>query len=143
MASACPHGEMRSSVTGIETVSGSPAAVLAAQDVAQTHPLPASRASRADRRPRPGPGLLLGAEGGGAGCARPLRPVTLPVSLHGQRWPAVLRPERGPRAPSSERKGLGLGQPNARNVLASDTAFALTGPMLTALDCHVLVSEAL
>lgn len=57
MASACPRGETRSSATGIETVSGSPAAVLAAQDVAQTHPLPASRASRADRRrwPRPGP----------------------------------------------------------------------------------------
>lgn len=55
MASACPRGETRSSATGIETVSGSPAAVLASQDVVQTHPLPASRASRADRRRRPGP----------------------------------------------------------------------------------------
>lgn len=111
MASACPRGETRSSATGIETVSGSPAAVLASQDVAQTHPLPASRASRADRRPRPGParpgpGLLLGAEGGGAGCARSLRPVTLPVSLHGQRWPAVLRPERPSRSFQRE-EGLG------------------------------------
>lgn len=55
MASACPRGETRSSATGIETVSGSPAAVLASQDVAWTHPLPASGASRADRRRRPRP----------------------------------------------------------------------------------------
>lgn len=87
VASARPRCEMRSSATGIATVSSSPAAVFASEYVAQTHPLPASHPSRGDSLPRPCPVPAQDCCSGqkaewSAAC--PLRPVTLLVSLHWQ-----------------------------------------------------------
>lgn len=83
-----------------------PAAPFASEYMARTHPLPASHPSRAmaPAPPRPCPVPALAP------------PATLLVTLHWQWWAAMPRPERGPRSPSREGKGVGLGQLSTGNV---------------------------
>lgn len=111
MASARPGRETGSSATGTGTASGSqlprsrPSTWLG-PTYFRPH-IPAKRW----RLPRPGPALSRP-------CPVPALapPATLLVTLHWQWWAAMPRPERGPRSPSREGKGVGLGQLSTGNV---------------------------